>query len=100
MRPDVIRHSAEGWIGEPEIPDFYLFIRTEGFTNQRWGRLHNSDLSVVVFTVKRPVTPVHPLFPFWLEFLHRSASGIRSEAYRTHLQPRLSDCRESNRVMP
>ena len=39
MRPDVIRHSAEGWIGEPEIPDFYLFIRTEGLPSEVWDVL-------------------------------------------------------------
>ena len=39
MRPDVIRHSAEGWIGEPEIPDFYLFFRTEGLPIEVWDVL-------------------------------------------------------------
>lgn len=44
MRPDVIRHSAEGWIGEPEIPDFYLFIRTEGLPDRSLGRTHPAGL--------------------------------------------------------
>ena len=49
MRPDVIRHSAEGWIGEPEIPDFYLFIRTEGLPIEVWdvssGRFEKLQVS-------------------------------------------------------
>ena len=39
MRPDVIRQSADGWIGEHEIPELYVFIRTEGLPIEVWDVL-------------------------------------------------------------
>ena len=67
MRPDVIRHSAEGWIGEPEIPDFYLFIRTEGLPIEVWD---------VLF-----LKPFVPLFFFLFFALKRGVLIVKNEGY-------------------
>ena len=68
MRPDVIRHSAEGWIGEPEIPDFYLFIRTEGLPIEVWD--------VLIF-----LKPFVPLFFFLFFALKRGVLIVKNEGY-------------------
>ena len=77
MRPDVIRHSAEGWIGEPEIPDFYLFIRTEGLPIEVWDVLIRRVRKAAGLFLK----PFVPLFFFLFFALKRGVLIVKNEGY-------------------